>query len=584
MKSKTTIIDIEMNAAAIDSKYDFFSFRTSKKYIARGARFLDFGGRAKAESIVFDYGVTAFAMFKKGIAKLADLQNGISDGDIAVRRISVGEMKEHIIVRLLLNSLGNSNYDGFEFNNLTGRLYCFLPDWVSKNGKSLKALDFSTTLLADGSIRLNANACTFTRVSCFKVKPDSRFPRYCVSLNGTMKRVFEGDPSYDSEGLFVRKTPDGKKTEIPFLDFSKGKQGSTRAAAIYKVVNSFNAKFRDLCSISFRELEITKKLESKRDEDFLEKSCASLTKLGFNIVNLDVNEEDRPDFRRLVESLSRFLPGCPVKETDSLSGSVPNIVFLHNADYYKENGYEDPYRTLPRNAAVQCVTEEDAGSSSSDAVIKTIIKELAIKQDIIHGRRVTLDEWADFGFTSPLSFGMLQDEVPYFIEISPAGEISTIKPKGISHTFFEEKYNEMKQDLLSASDGGGVYLISDGMNEIVISSTGINTLPDEEIFLSDSPRGKEARAKHLAGITDINFYGGQESKLYNVGVIGKGMNSSLPKGSILYKATAIKGGNFIEELLESMSVMFVKYNSFTVLPYPIKYLREWVAMETLSQE
>ena len=88
----------------------------------------------------------------------------------------------------------------------------------------------------------------------------------------------------------------------------------------------------------------------------------------------------------------------------------------------------------------------------------------------------------------------------------------------------------------------------------------------------------------MAGITDINLYDGDDSVLYNVGVIGKGMNSSLPKGSVLYRASVIKGRNMVESLLESMSVMFVKYNSFTVLPYPIKYLREWVEMEESTRE
>ncbi|MCQ2799934.1 MAG: hypothetical protein MJ228_04155 [Bacilli bacterium] len=584
MKTKTTIINISIDTKAVDDRFDFFSFKTSKKFIAKGARFLDIGEDTKAESIAFDYGVTAFAMFKKNSMKLAELQNKLADADIAARKVSVDELKEHIVVRLLLNSLGNSNYDGFEFNNLTGRLYFFLPDWVAKNGKSVKALDISTTSLPDGRIRLNANACTFTRVSCFKTKPDSRFARYSISINGTMKRVFENDPSYNSEGLFVRKTPSGKKTEIPFIDFSKGRQGSTRVAAIYKVINSFNAKFAGLCSLSFDELEIKEKLDSKRDEDFLERSVSSLSRLGVNVVNLDVNEEDRPDFDRLIENISRFMPGCRITESDSVSNSIPNVVFMHNADYYKENGYDDLYKTLPRNAAVQCVTEEDAGSSSSEAVIKTIIKELAIKQDIIHGRKITLDDWPDYGFANPVSFGMIEDEVPYFIEISPNGEISTIKSRGIFHTFTEEKYDSMKQDLLSSINSGGVYLISDGQNEIIISSTGVNTLPDEDIFVSESPRGKEARAKFMAGVTDINLYESGESTVYNVGVIGKGMNSSLPKGSVLYKASVVKGHNIIESLLKTMSVMFVKYNSFTVLPYPIKYLREWVAIETSSQD
>ena len=583
MKTKISILEITIDITKMDERYDFFVFRTSKKYIAKGAKFLDSRDK-KAESIAFDYGVTAFAMFKKGEEKLLNLQNRVDDPSIAIRKVPGSELKEHILVRLLLNSLGNSNYEGFDFNNLTGRLYYFLPEWMAKNGKSIKTLDISTTPLQDGKVKLNANACTFTRLSCFKVKPDDRFPRYCISINGTMRRVFPNDPLYNSDSLFIRKTPGGRKTEITFLDFGKGKQNATRVSAIYKVIDSFNSKFEGLCSLSFEELNIRKKLESKRDEDFLEKSCAALKKLGINLVNLDMKEEDVPDFERFQEKVRIFFPECPIHQTKSVSDAVPNIVFLHNADYYKENGYEDPYKSLPRNCAIQCLTEEDAGSASSDAVIKTIIKELAIKQDIVHGHKITLDEWRDYGFASPVSFGMIQNDVPYFIEVLPDGSIKTIRSQGIFHTFIEDKYNEMKNDLLFFAPMGGIYLVSDGENEIVISSTGVNTLPDKELFSCNSPRGKEAREKYMAGITDINLYDGDDSVLYNVGVIGKGMNSSLPKGSVLYRASVIKGRNMVESLLESMSVMFVKYNSFTVLPYPIKYLREWVEMEEPTRE
>ena len=54
------------------------------------------------------------------------------------------------------------------------------------------------------------------------------------------------------------------------------------------------------------------------------------------------------------------------------------------------------------------------------------------------------------------------------------------------------------------------------------------------------------------------------------------MNTVIPKASILYQVDVIEGNNFIEELLSTMAVSFVKYKSFTVMPYPIKYINEYV--------
>ena len=39
------------------------------------------------------------------------------------------------------------------------------------------------------------------------------------------------------------------------------------------------------------------------------------------------------------------------------------------------------------------------------------------------------------------------------------------------------------------------------------------------------------------------------------------------------------------EILSTLSVTFVKYKSFTVLPYPIKYLNEYIMMmESVNSE
>lgn len=78
-------------------------------------------------------------------------------------------------------------------------------------------------------------------------------------------------------------------------------------------------------------------------------------------------------------------------------------------------------------------------------------------------------------------------------------------------------------------------------------------------------RGKESRNKYLGGVVDINLY----DNAYSVGIKGSGMNSRIPKAPHIYQIDVIDGDNFIEELLETMAVTFVKYNFFTVMPYQL---------------
>ena len=83
----------------------------------------------------------------------------------------------------------------------------------------------------------------------------------------------------------------------------------------------------------------------------------------------------------------------------------------------------------------------------------------------------------------------------------------------------------------------------------------------------------------LEGIVDICFYEKDNQHYYSSGMVGKGMNTGIPKASLIYKVDLLKGQNILESLLKTMSVAFVKYNSFTVLPYPFKYLREYIEMD-----
>lgn len=69
---------------------------------------------------------------------------------------------------------------------------------------------------------------------------------------------------------------------------------------------------------------------------------------------------------------------------------------------------------------------------------------------------------------------------------------------------------------------------------------------------------------------DINLYGDS----YSVRIKGSGMNARIPKVSHIYQIDVIKGTNFIDKLMETMEVTLVKYNFFTVMSYPIKYLND----------
>lgn len=133
--------------------------------------------------------------------------------------------------------------------------------------------------------------------------------------------------------------------------------------------------------------------------------------------------------------------------------------------------------------------------------------------------------------------------------------------------------NKGKEKTIVASTDGNIN---------VITRTNRHPLPAEEIFEQKVlSRSKEARDRFLSGVVDINLY--EDGLYYSVGIKGNGMNAKIIRAPHLYHVDVVSGKNIMEKILSTLSATFVKYKSFTVLPYPIKYLNEYILMtENLS--
>lgn len=578
METRTNELELSFDYSKIDEKYDFYQIRTSEKYIPRGARVLDLpDSDVKALSIAFEGGTSAFAMFGKYAIRLNQLQSAIKDSTITVKKVEAKELKPYILGRLFLYSLSSSEFPDFAFNNLTGKFYLFLP---GKKLKYLKALQIDIAC-SDEVVRLEAFATTFTRVDAFKSQNSLKgLPKYSFSVNQTMKRALDGA---NGANLYVHKSVSDTKTRIPFLNFSEKTISQSKVYLVYQTADLYNKKFDGMSYMEFKTRQIEKRVTSKKDKEFFDAVSMALMRKTINFVNLDENPEDEEIFHILVEKTSRLVPYCLVDESEQIKDDCLNVVLIHNEEYYLKNKIEDPYKKFKRNQVIQCVTAEDAGAKDEEIIFKTILKELAIKDDIIHERQITLDDWPSFHFDGKWVFGLWQDDVSYFLEVMPDGKFSTIHPSGPFQEFQTEYYRDLDYLLQSTKGKGRTLVADDKGNVILISSTGAVTLPEKEV-LSNSSRSEENVQKNMAGLTGINLYQDGNSLLYNVGSFEKGMPSSLPNASLIYESHADKGNNVMPYLLETMSVLFVKWNSYTVLPYPIKYLREWVEMETSGKE
>lgn len=91
-------------------------------------------------------------------------------------------------------------------------------------------------------------------------------------------------------------------------------------------------------------------------------------------------------------------------------------------------------------------------------------------------------------------------------------------------------------------------------------------------------RGEEERNEYLSGNIDINYI--EQDKMlarFSVGEIGNGMKYTIERASVVREIQAVEGSKLIfKELLPLMGVEFVRYGMLTVVPFPFKYLREYI--------
>jgi hypothetical protein len=94
---------------------------------------------------------------------------------------------------------------------------------------------------------------------------------------------------------------------------------------------------------------------------------------------------------------------------------------------------------------------------------------------------------------------------------------------------------------------------------------------------------KDAQSTDLFPL-NINYHYKENEALYYVGEThgkGKSLQSNIVNASNIRKIKVLEGSLVFEKLLATMNVDFVKHGELTVLPFPFKYLREYLSYAKL---
>ena len=600
-KIKTNRLSYSIERNALGTRYSFFEIETSEKYIKRGAYILDAPSLDRnVKSVLFESGRRAIVMMQhddKNKTILKELLQTVEGGNkLTVAECVLSELSDSTLLQLLLNNLSSYDNEFLKFNNLTGHLYCFHPEWL-KHGKEknedfiwkVSCLEISVT--KDYCLKMDVRTFTSERLKkkiTFTKRKFEDYPKYVFAKDNTLRRRTAGD----TEPAFIMRQIDGTKTEIPFLDFQNSKKFElSKVGTISRVLDSFNLKYESIAHMECDYVEASNRIDYSKSgaKESTHRIKDYLAECGVQIVD-QIGDAYSAEFCEKIASLLEEKYACKVSIGKRVKKEALNICVIHNAEYY--NGIEDPHDKEYPGIAVQHVTFEDFFGNEEFA-ISTVVHEVLIKKDLAEGR-ITLFDWKSLGLSEDVSFG-IETEIDeqsryFFMQVHPDG---SFEMKEQELTLFEmDEYTDCVNIFEDAKTRCETVkgVIRDSQGRInVIKDTGLITLPEasEIKALLDAGdtklRGKERREELLSSCLDIKTFDEDEKQYYFVGTIGEGMRWNIPRAANIRCIEGYEGAPLMfDKLLPTMNVTFVHNGQLTVLPFPFKYLREYIVAERMT--
>lgn len=591
---KTNQLTYTFDKELFSKNYDIFCIRTSEKYFKNGAYIIDAPLLSNNVcSVLFKSGKEIFVLMKSNDTNISLLKDAILKADgadrITISRVAPNSLKDDIVFQLMLNSLGNYESPLLKFNNLTGHLYCFHPNWLIRGRKSEADVIFKVPCLElrlSPAFHLNMEVHTFTsELLCnkieFKKKKFEEYPKYVFSAHNTLRRKLKDDTGYS----FIMRQTKNAKTEIAFLDIQNiDRFNQSKMGILTTVLENFNDRFSSIAHLEFESITDYKALDYTRSVANENKQAISdlLSIKPIKIVDC-IDDEYSKIFCKEICDLLFSKYGIKASCGKRIANDHLNIRVIHNAAFYADS--EDPHRVFDE-VAVQHITFEDF-SECSEFAISTVIHEMLIKDDLVK-QKISLFDWNTLGLKEDIDFGIEvtdeQDTKYIFMTIHPDGTFNISEQT--LNLFEANKYNQCVEIFESAKmNSEKVYgIIRDALGNInIIKDTGWFTIPEiynikAELANGNTKlRGKEKRDELLSSCLDIKLFNDDSSQYYFVGIIGNGMRWVINRAANIRMIEPYEDSILMfEKLLPLMNVSFVRNGQLTITPFPFKYLREYI--------
>lgn len=453
-------------------------------------------------------------------------------------------------------------------------------------------------------------------------------PQYVMESTFKMRRKLKGD---NADGYIIKQFK-GKKSFIPFLGLaakgnaSSKKFTSSKVGIVLSAFDEFNKRFSGIASIGFKSYDNWYSCDPKylasgewSADDLIRRTKQCIVKYKVCVVD-DVNSHYSHELNEALTDVLAASFGVSAFSSLSPRSDCLNIRIIHNQEYYKERGINDIYRDSFAGTVIQHITVEDFPAESpkkdsgtveglivKESVVLNIVNELLIKQDLKTGS-FSLFDWGRFGLRGPCSFWVRhvvdwENKVFKFFKMSVADRGSfSVEEKFVlkESAFFPLVDSETQEiseifglyDNRRKSDRALMVICFANGDVNVISGTDLFTFPSSELltFFREADKkssGEKGITKGLKdsshvymyfnSLLDLKFIEKNDCVLYYSGILKSQLSLSVPRAALIRRITGYGGSPVrFNEISPLLNVLFVRNDQLTVLPFPAKYITEYI--------
>ncbi len=590
----------------INSRYDFFLIENKGSSFKSDSNILyEPLINKNVLSIQYTAGSSFVIMLKKNnlnkslILELLNKYNQENNNNLSQKQLYVPfEKYPHSMLQLFFNSLAKSTTSD-NCSNIGGKLYYF----SGSKGKQIYCIELKIN--SEYSFELKSK--TFT-----EALKNSKQKQFLLQGNNTLIPAEKNCKTKSYVEFQYKNTKHSVSfTETRTLNAFE----SCKIGIFEKLLNKFNKNYDDIIQLTLKKENEWNKLEVKSSVTQKIQHIRYLKELlkgkSINIVDKIGDASSKYFCKQLKETYEILLDNKDGSSNINfmLSSKIDkqklNICIVHNKTYYEINKDEKDAYEISSNTVIQNVTLEDFSKNKnrelSEAACLVLINELIVKQDLIKNHRISITDWSSYNFKNNIVFCLHEKEIIneetkeainhyYFMAISPDGKFKIgEKSKDLFNQEEFEKIeeifslNNMKAERHNKYNEKYKGLVMNDRGEInIIQDTPYIMLPNSDLIYKDLKVGKLSRKKdglikYFAGSLDIYFKATDKCIFYSSGQIGSGMNTSISKAAHIRKIIPYKESSlYLQEYIETMNVTFIRNGQLTVIPFPFKYLREYV--------